>query len=82
MLPKSSLLRALFAVALLILSCVAFDTVRGQDEDPTNGETPSLGGAVRKAPTEIFLLKDKSGKFVKVATNLMLEEYLRMYNQQ
>ncbi|MBT6847561.1 MAG: hypothetical protein HOA14_09130, partial [Planctomycetaceae bacterium] len=82
MLPKSSSLRSLIATVLLILSCVAFDTVRGQDEEPAGVETPSLGGAVRKAPTEIFLLKDKNGKFVKVATNLMLEEYLRMYNQQ
>jgi len=55
--------------------------VRGQDEEPAVVETPTPG-AVLKAPTEIFLLKDKNGKFVKVATNLMLEEYLRMYNQQ
>jgi hypothetical protein len=80
--PKSSSLRSLIASVLLIISCVAFDTARGQDEEPAGVETPSLTGAVRKAPTEIFLLKDTNGKFVKVATNLMLEEYLRMYNQQ
>ncbi len=81
MLSQSSLLRSLIAAVLLILSCAAFDTVRGQDEEPAVVETPTPG-AVLKAPTEIFLLKDKNGKFVKVATNLMLEEYLRMYNQQ
>ena len=64
-----------------MLSCIAFDTARGQDEEPAVVEAPTPG-AVLKAPTEIFLLKDKNGKFVKVATNLMLEEYLRMYNQQ
>jgi hypothetical protein len=81
MLSQSSSLRSLIAAVLLISSCVAFDTVRGQDEEPAVVETPTPG-AVLKAPTEIFLLKDKNGKFVKVATNLMLEEYLRMYNQQ
>jgi hypothetical protein len=81
MLSQSSLLRSLIAAVLLILSCAAFDTVRGQDEEPAVVEAPTPG-AVLKAPTEIFLLKDKNGKFVKVATNLMLEEYLRMYNQQ
>ncbi len=39
-------------------------------------------GVVRKAPTEIVLLRDKNGNLVKVATNLSLEEYLRIYNQQ
>ena len=81
MLSQSSSLRSLIATVLFILSCVAFDTVRGQDEEPAVVESPTPG-AVLKAPTEIFLLKDKNGKFVKVATNLMLEEYLRMYNQQ
>ena len=76
------LIRSLIAAVLLILPYVAIDTVCGQGEAPVGVETSNLGGAVRKAPTEIFLLKDKDGKFVKVATNLMLEEYLRMYNQQ
>ena len=76
------LIRSLIAAVLLILPYVAIDTVCGQGEAPVGVETSNPGGAVRKAPTEIFLLKDKDGKFVKVATNLMLEEYLRMYNQQ
>ena len=51
-----------------------------------NAETPAVEtgeiGQVRKAPTEIVLLRDKNGNLVKVATNLSLEEYLRIYNQQ
>ncbi|MBA62744.1 MAG: hypothetical protein CMJ76_10315 [Planctomycetaceae bacterium] len=53
-----------------------------QQENETDGESDNKIGVVRKAPTEIVLLRDKNGNLVKVATNLSLEEYLRLYNQQ
>ena len=53
-----------------------------QHSDGNEAESEEKIGVVRKAPTEIILLRDKNGNLVKVATNLSLEEYLRIYNQQ
>ena len=63
---------------LFLGSAVTF----GQQEEGSVDTADESIGVVRKAPTEIVLLRDKNGNLVKVATNLSLEEYLRVYNQQ
>ena len=67
----------------LVLLAVLFPAIASaQQSDGTEAESEEKIGVVRKAPTEIILLRDKNGNLVKVATNLSLEEYLRIYNQQ
>ena len=66
-----------------VLLAVLFPAIASaQQSDGTEAESEEKIGVVRKAPTEIILLRDKNGNLVKVATNLSLEEYLRIYNQQ
>ena len=78
--------RAVFKVrwfCLLVLLLFLVPTLAmGQQEDGNANASEESIGVVRKAPTEIVLLRDKNGNLVKVATNLSLEEYLRIYNQQ
>ncbi len=66
----------------LVGSLAMAPMARAQVEVRNAQETEDGIGEVRKAPTEIVLLRDKNGNLVKVATNLSLEEYLRIYNQQ
>ena len=54
-----------------------------QTEDATESDdSNSADSPIRKAQTEIYLLRDKDGNLVKVATNLTLEEYLRLYGER
>ena len=76
--------RAAFKVrwfSLLVFFLVPTLAMAQQEDGNANSSEESIG-VVRKAPTEIVLLRDKNGNLVKVATNLSLEEYLRIYNQQ
>ena len=67
----------------LVLLAILFPAIASaQQSDGTEAESEEKIGVVRKAPTEIILLRDKNGNLVEVATNLSLEEYLRIYNQQ
>ena len=52
------------------------------DDTTESDDSESTDSPIRKAQTEIYLLRDKDGNLVKVATNLTLEEYLRLYGER
>ena len=80
--------RGLLVMVLILMS---WQTTWSQDSTPPEAQTEdttesddnsSADSPIRQAQTEIYLLRDKDGNLVKVATNLTLEEYLRLYGER
>lgn len=81
-------LRSILVMMVLLTSIQLTWSQESPPNSPQDSETPqtddsgTAGNPIRKAETEIYLLRDKDGNLVKVATNLTLEEYIRLYGER